>query len=48
MKAFLAEARKVVKLGVVGGSDLHKIKEQLGDDSTSDLFCVSTKISKFR
>jgi phosphomannomutase len=43
MKAFLAEARKTVKLGVVGGSDLHKIKEQLGDDSMFcafyDIFC---------
>ena len=36
MKAFLAETRKRVKIGVVGGSDLNKIKEQLGEDS-----CVS-------
>ncbi|XP_051746342.1 phosphomannomutase 2 [Ctenopharyngodon idella] len=32
MHQFLAELRKRVRVGVVGGSDLDKIKEQLGDD----------------
>ncbi|NXT52062.1 PMM2 Phosphomannomutase, partial [Pluvianellus socialis] len=32
MAAFLQELRRKVKVGVVGGSDLEKIKEQLGDD----------------
>lgn len=32
MAAFLQELRRRVKVGVVGGSDFEKIKEQLGDD----------------
>ncbi|XP_063063158.1 phosphomannomutase 2 [Engraulis encrasicolus] len=32
MTMFLAELRKRVRVGVVGGSDLVKIKEQLGED----------------
>ncbi|NXJ94171.1 PMM2 Phosphomannomutase, partial [Corythaixoides concolor] len=32
MAAFLQELRQKVKVGVVGGSDFEKIKEQLGDD----------------
>ncbi|XP_068177994.1 phosphomannomutase 2 isoform X2 [Antennarius striatus] len=32
MAAFLEELRTRVRVGVVGGSDLGKIKEQLGDD----------------
>ncbi|RXN30561.1 phosphomannomutase 2 [Labeo rohita] len=32
MHQFLSELRKRVRVGVVGGSDLDKIKEQLGDD----------------
>ncbi|XP_068100755.1 phosphomannomutase 2 [Hyperolius riggenbachi] len=32
MAEFLQRLRKQVKLGVVGGSDFEKIKEQLGDD----------------
>mmetsp|Transcript_25720 Transcript_25720/g.56034 ORF Transcript_25720/g.56034 Transcript_25720/m.56034 type:complete len:245 (-) Transcript_25720:604-1338(-) len=31
MLAFMQELRKHVKVGIVGGSDLHKIAEQLGD-----------------
>jgi phosphomannomutase len=37
MKDFLSSLRQKVTIGVVGGSDLHKIKEQLGDD-VSDKF----------
>lgn len=33
MLAFLQDLRKVVKVGIVGGSDLTKIKEQLGENS---------------
>ncbi|KAK9825506.1 hypothetical protein WJX74_002336 [Apatococcus lobatus] len=33
---FLQELRKFVKVGIVGGSDLVKIKEALGDNATSD------------
>ena len=33
MRDFLQELRKVVTVGIVGGSDLKKIKEQLGDDA---------------
>uniref|UniRef100_A0A7S3VVJ2 Phosphomannomutase n=1 Tax=Dunaliella tertiolecta TaxID=3047 RepID=A0A7S3VVJ2_DUNTE len=32
MLEFLQELRKYVKVGIVGGSDLHKIQEQLGDN----------------
>ncbi|XP_051983149.1 phosphomannomutase 2 isoform X2 [Xyrauchen texanus] len=32
MHQFLSELRQRVRVGVVGGSDLDKIKEQLGDD----------------
>uniref|UniRef100_A0A671MN20 Phosphomannomutase n=2 Tax=Sinocyclocheilus anshuiensis TaxID=1608454 RepID=A0A671MN20_9TELE len=32
MHQFLSELRRRVRVGVVGGSDLDKIKEQLGDD----------------
>jgi phosphomannomutase len=32
MTEFLADARKHVYVAYVGGSDLHKIKEQLGED----------------
>ncbi len=32
MHQFLNELRQRVRVGVVGGSDLDKIKEQLGDD----------------
>ncbi|XP_075624091.1 phosphomannomutase 2 [Balearica regulorum gibbericeps] len=32
MAAFLQKLRQKVKVGVVGGSDFEKIKEQLGDD----------------
>lgn len=32
MAAFLQQLRQKVKVGVVGGSDFEKIKEQLGDD----------------
>ena len=31
MRAFMRELRKRVTIGIVGGSDLIKIKEQLGD-----------------
>ncbi|PNW73297.1 hypothetical protein CHLRE_14g626900v5 [Chlamydomonas reinhardtii] len=31
MLDFMQELRKTVKVGIVGGSDLHKIAEQLGD-----------------
>ncbi|EDR25287.1 phosphomannomutase, putative [Entamoeba dispar SAW760] len=34
MKTFLQEAGKKIDLGVVSGSDLPKLKEQLGDDVT--------------
>lgn len=32
MLSFLQDLRKVVAVGIVGGSDLHKIAEQLGDN----------------
>lgn len=32
MAAFLQRLRQKVKVGVVGGSDLEKIQEQLGED----------------
>ncbi|KAM9454609.1 phosphomannomutase 2 [Clarias gariepinus] len=32
MQEFLSKLRQRVRVGVVGGSDLNKIKEQLGDD----------------
>lgn len=32
MAAFLQRLRQKVKVGVVGGSDFEKIKEQLGED----------------
>lgn len=32
MAQFLQQLRTRVKVGVVGGSDLKKIKEQLGED----------------
>uniref|UniRef100_A0A061R7Q3 Phosphomannomutase n=1 Tax=Tetraselmis sp. GSL018 TaxID=582737 RepID=A0A061R7Q3_9CHLO len=35
MLVFLKELRQKVSIGIVGGSDLIKIKEQLGDDCTS-------------
>ncbi|KAI5192675.1 phosphomannomutase [Nematocida minor] len=35
MKAFLNDLKTKVKIGFVGGSDLPKQKEQLGDDCTS-------------
>jgi hypothetical protein len=51
MKAFLAETRKSVKIGVVGGSDLNKIKEQLGEDSASLVkstsFCFTFLVLRF-
>ncbi|KAK9824514.1 hypothetical protein WJX72_011006 [[Myrmecia] bisecta] len=34
--AFMQELRKYVKVGIVGGSDLHKICEQLGPDATTE------------
>ena len=36
MLAFMQELRKVVTVGIVGGSDLKKIKEQIGDSVTTD------------
>lgn len=36
MKAFLEKLRTRVRVGVVGGSDLSKIKEQLGDDGEEE------------
>ncbi|GBG86592.1 hypothetical protein CBR_g41657 [Chara braunii] len=36
MLSFLQELRKVVKVGIVGGSDLVKISEQLGKNTTTD------------
>mmetsp|Transcript_7876 Transcript_7876/g.14699 ORF Transcript_7876/g.14699 Transcript_7876/m.14699 type:complete len:242 (-) Transcript_7876:57-782(-) len=33
MLSFLQELRKTLPVGIVGGSDLKKIKEQLGDDA---------------
>ena len=39
MTAFLAELRKAVPIGVVGGSDLVKIREQLGDESECPWAC---------
>jgi len=36
MMEFLHKVRSKVYLGFVGGSDLHKIKEQLGDDCVSN------------
>ena len=32
MLEFLEELRKVITIGIVGGSDLAKAKEQLGED----------------
>ena len=37
MKEFLSKLRTVVKVGVVGGSDLSKQKEQLGDNIVNDV-----------
>ncbi|XP_053327843.1 phosphomannomutase 2 [Spea bombifrons] len=36
MAEFLQNLRKVAKVGVVGGSDFHKIKEQLGENVVED------------
>uniref|UniRef100_A0A3P9N847 Phosphomannomutase n=1 Tax=Poecilia reticulata TaxID=8081 RepID=A0A3P9N847_POERE len=36
VKAFLEKLRTRVRVGVVGGSDLSKIKEQLGDDGEEE------------
>ena len=36
MKAFMAELREKVPIGIVGGSDLEKIKEQLGSDCITE------------
>ena len=36
MRAFMSELRKKVPIGIVGGSDLVKIKEQLGDNCISE------------
>ncbi|XP_075292619.1 phosphomannomutase 2 isoform X1 [Opisthocomus hoazin] len=38
MAAFLQRLRQKVKVGVVGGSDFEKIKEQLGDDALTTPF----------
>jgi hypothetical protein len=35
MKDFLRELKKKVTIATVGGSDFHKAKEQMGDDSES-------------
>lgn len=40
MHQFLSELRRRVRVGVVGGSDLDKIKEQLGDDGGQISFDV--------
>ena len=37
MTDFIDELRKKVVVGVVGGSDLVKIKEQMGGDSCKEL-----------
>lgn len=37
MTEFLQKLRTRVRVGVVGGSDLSKIKEQLGDDGETQL-----------
>jgi hypothetical protein len=37
MKQFLKELKDRVVIGVVGGSDLVKAKEQLGDDSAKSV-----------
>lgn len=36
MQEFLSKLRQRVRVGVVGGSDLDKIKEQLGEDGARD------------
>lgn len=45
MAEFLEQLRTRVRVGVVGGSDLSKIKEQLGDDGETHtsvpLYCTS-------
>lgn len=42
MRAFLDELKKHVTVGVVGGSDLVKIREQVGEDVTDIMdFCFS-------
>lgn len=38
MKEFLEKLSTRVRVGVVGGSDLSKIKEQLGDDGEEPLY----------
>lgn len=40
MAQFLQQLRTRVKVGVVGGSDLKKIKEQLGEDGKISPVCV--------
>lgn len=37
MAAFLQRLRQKVKVGVVGGSDMAKIREQLGEDGEGRL-----------
>lgn len=37
MAAFLQRLRQKVKVGVVGGSDMAKIREQLGEDGKGRL-----------
>ena len=36
MEQFLQKLRARIRVGVVGGSDLNKIKEQLGEDGETD------------
>jgi phosphomannomutase len=43
MVDFMQDVRKKVYVAFVGGSDLHKIKEQLGDDC----MCFFLKVSDF-
>lgn len=37
MGEFLQKLRQKVRVGVVGGSDFEKIKEQLGDDGKEEM-----------
>ncbi|XP_072734359.1 phosphomannomutase 2 isoform X3 [Ciconia boyciana] len=47
MAAFLQKLRQKVKVGVVGGSDFEKIKEQLGDDGEEGPGSKTTVVEKF-
>lgn len=50
MLAFLQDLRKRVSVGIVGGSDLNKIREQLGDQAEKeyDFFFAENGLKAFK